>query len=172
MIYFLQNAGISKNLIVTDKCKTFATSSNKLFSRKMDLYFYRVDSYHLLINESCQRIKEKVCYRCINLRSIKFPDSLIMINNEAFTIKDLRIVSFPKMLSSIGYKAFDGCKNLRKVDFPDISSMTTLYLSSFDETNISFEIPRTVYIFDYSSQSKLGINISSTNIFKNIVSLE
>lgn len=197
MIYFLKNVWKLKNLMVTDKCKAFATSSNKLFSRKMDLHFCRKDSYHLLINESCQCIKKKACYRCINLRSIKFPDSLIMINNEAFKnceklrkIKfgkdsqlqhigyeafaktDLRIVSFPKMLSSIGNKAFGKCKNLRKVIFPDTSSMTTLFFSSFDETNISFEIPRTVYIYGYRCKSKLRINISSTNIFKNIVSLE
>lgn len=186
---------MTKNILVTDRCKTLVISGNKLFSRRMDLHFCRKDSYHLLINESCRRIKEKACCCCINLRSLKFPDSLIEIENyafkgckklmniefgkdsqlkfigyKAFSETDLRVLYFPRSLCSIRSRAFYYCQRLRRVVFPEISSMKTLDLNSFNGNDISIEIPRNVYLCNCSQQPKLYIGLSPTNKSKNILS--
>jgi len=68
-------------------------------------------------------------YRCSGLKSIEIPESVVSIQDNAFTNTAISEIVFPSKLSSIGNSAFTGCKNLKKVFIP--KNVKTLGIAPF-----------------------------------------
>ena len=59
-------------------------------------------------------------FHCSNIKSVKFPDSLKKIENDAFfRCTDLTDIQFGNGLECIGKNAFASCRGLEEVVFPD-----------------------------------------------------
>lgn len=114
--------------VVFSGCGRKATPAEN-YSYKMDSGEVTISGYHgtereIVIPEEIEerpvtRIGENA-FRDYDLTSIDFPDSLLVIEYEAFSGCDcLESISFGKNLEQIGSNAFSDCVALQKVSLPE-----------------------------------------------------
>ena len=56
---------------------------------------------------------------CTNVRSISLPETIVSLENFAFTYAAISSIDLPERLKKVGDYAFNGCKNLTELDLPD-----------------------------------------------------
>ena len=77
-------------------------------------------------------IDDDAFYQCVNLKSITIPYSVISIGDRAFTwCTSLTKITIPSQVVSIGQNAFNVCTGLKSVDIPNsVTSMGNFAFSS------------------------------------------
>ena len=59
-------------------------------------------------------------FECLDITSVKFPDSLVEIGPYAFSMcSKLESVTFPDSLKKVSFQAFKDCPALKEINFPD-----------------------------------------------------
>lgn len=76
------------------------------------------DLTEVVLPEGVLDIGEVAFYGCPNLRTVRFPDSLKTIREEAFAESGIEQVLLPEGLELIEEKAFFSCEQLRQVEVP------------------------------------------------------
>lgn len=72
------------------------------------------------VSGKCKRIADGAFKNCINLESIRIPDTIERIGSEAFRdCKSLTEINIPYSVSYIGESSFYGCESLRYIEIPD-----------------------------------------------------
>ena len=74
---------------------------------------------HMDIPEGIEDIGEVAFFGCINLKSVKLPQTLKYIREEAFGESGLEKVIIPKSLERIDEKAFFSCPDLKYIEIPN-----------------------------------------------------
>lgn len=93
-------------------------------------FYHCLELAEVVLAPSCERIGVRAFFGCANLRDITLPDSLRSIGELAFAhCTGMSGVSFNQTLSEIGMQAFMDCYNLTEITLPD--SLTALPASAF-----------------------------------------
>lgn len=85
-------------------------------------YYYIKDEYGGRINERLTEnhiISEDMFYHCENLLSIKLPESVTAIRDNAFRDTQLTKITIPDNIVTIGEYAFNGCDSLMNISVTD-----------------------------------------------------
>lgn len=64
------------------------------------------------------RIGEYTCYWLSTLKEVKLPDALLVLEDGAFESTDLRHITLPEGLQTIGHSVFQNCANLEAIHLP------------------------------------------------------
>ncbi len=89
------------------------------------------------------RIKEFAFYECIGLTMIEIPNSVTIIENDAFANSGLTSVKIPASVTTIDAYVFNGCSQLTSVELPN--SVTSIGGCAFSHSGLtSIEIPNSV----------------------------
>lgn len=81
------------------------------------------------INDGTICINENAFYSCDGLASISIPNSLISIDDRAFSGTSLTSITIPENVTNIGASAFSSCSSLTSVTIPE--SVTNIGASAF-----------------------------------------
>jgi hypothetical protein len=65
------------------------------------------------LNSKCTWIARRAFYNCPSLRDVNFPESLRLIDHEAFRNTGLVTVDLPSNVDGIGNSAFKGCSSMK-----------------------------------------------------------
>ncbi len=83
-------------------------------------YLENEDIYHVEIKDNVTKIDNGAFSKCSNLKSVKFPCGLEIIEQDAFNeCENLEEVILPNSIKKIGSRAFADCKRLRKIVIPE-----------------------------------------------------
>ena len=122
-----------KNLQSSSKSST--PSSDFSIDDTGTLIYYLGSDENVILPEGILAIGEGA-FRCNDLKSIKFPNSLLKIGKEAFHYcNNLETIFIPEGVESIDERAFSGCKALKRVTLP--SSIRTIGKEAFERTAIT-----------------------------------
>ena len=110
---------------------------------------------------------DKDCFSKCKIQSLKLPDSLEIIDENAFKSNPIKQITFGTGIQTISTAAFDNCSELIKIEFPndcqlkEINSAAFMSCSSIQE----FVIPESVESFHFSVFQECTnlINISVAN---------
>ena len=110
----------------------------------IDLSYYAYDAF--------TRVPMYAFYECNNLFSVKLPETVTLVEENAFrNCKVLEAVNFEELrnLVAINKHAFDGC-NFKRVNFAKTEALRSLYDGVFDNNNnlTAIYIPASVVNFD------------------------
>ena len=83
-------------------------------SYQNSLRFFCSDLESIIVSD-CRIIEDHAFSYARNVKDVRFGEGLISIGREVFSNSGLREIIFPKTLQSIGWGAFYGCRELRKV---------------------------------------------------------
>lgn len=77
---------------------------------------------------------------------VTIPEGVKSINERAFFRADISSIHIPESVTSIGYQAFEGCKNLKSVNLPE--GLTLIDNSTFEQCSelSDIKIPKSVNI--------------------------
>lgn len=114
----------------------------------------------LTIPEGVTIIGSSVCKNLINLKSLKMPDSVTRILDNAFSnCKNLETIELSRNLTVIGREAFNDCYSLKRIEIPD--SVTTIEAYAFgscdslEEVKLSKELKEIApFLFDHCESLK------------------
>ena len=126
----------------------FNSFGNNKWTKKFDgkplvinnhLYQYKTKSSVATIPEGVVRICDKVFYENKYLKSVVLPDSLKIIEEQAFAVcPNLKKVQLNDGLQTIGMAVFDACSELEEVNIPD--SLVEISRSTFNSCSSLTEI--------------------------------
>jgi len=107
-----------------------------------------------IVPETVTEIKADAFQSATQLESITLPQNLSVIGNYAFARTSISEISIPKTVYNMGVAAFNGCKNLAKVNIPADSILTTIEKQAFSGTAITeFDVPASVTVIGYAAFS-------------------
>lgn len=109
----------------------------------------------LKLPKTVKKIEQYAMQYCKSLQKCTLPENLSEINDKAFTNTNLSEVTFPASLTSIKYKAFSECSNLKTLRF------TSPSVPTFNEN--AFE--------DCSKLEKIYVPKASLNDYKDKLNL-
>ncbi|MBQ7039127.1 MAG: leucine-rich repeat protein [Clostridia bacterium] len=105
-----------------------------------------------IIPETVTEIKASAFQSAEALESITLPQNLSVIGNYAFARTSISEISIPATVYNMGVAAFNGCKNLAKVNIPANSILTTIEKQAFSGTAITeFDVPASVTVIGYAA---------------------
>jgi len=111
-----------EQITVQDGNPRFITSNGVLFDKekkKLLFYPYGRKETEYAVPAGIERIKSDAFFKCKNLKSASFPESLVMIERGAFRdCESLLSITLPEKLKGICSGAFSGCKQIKKVTLP------------------------------------------------------
>lgn len=87
-----------------------------------------IPKYTVVNNE----IASKAYYGSSNMNGYKFPENISVINDFAFARSNIRAVSIPNSVTTIGYGAFYHCDDLENITIP--TTVTEIEPFAFDNT--------------------------------------
>lgn len=105
------------------------------------------------VNKKC-KIISTAFYSCNNLKSVKIPYGVKVIDTQAFSYcSDLMEVTIPKSVHTIGASAFNNCNSLKQIKIP--GSVKTIEEGAFSMCNslLKVELPNNL--------KNIGLNIFS-----------
>ena len=81
-------------------------------------YEQRTSIKRVVIEEGIRYAGSAMLYQCSNVKSIKFPQTLTAIGDEAFIYCGVRKIKLSDNVKRIGTSAFERCPNLQEIVFP------------------------------------------------------
>ena len=96
-------------------------------------YEQRQGIKRVVIEEGIRYAGSAMLYQCSNVKTIKLPQTLTAIGNEAFIYCGVRKMKFPDNVKRIGTSAFERCPNLKEIifQFQPVIAFTVCHYHSF-----------------------------------------
>ena len=92
----------------------------------------------ITIPDSVTTIDTAAFYECINLTTITIPDSVTTIGTTAFyECINLTTITIPASVTTIGNEVFKNCSNLASVIIEPNSSLNSIGISCFEDSNLT-----------------------------------
>ena len=123
------------------KSITWNAKNYPVFSNYSDNPFYdkRTQITEFIIGDEVKSIPEYMCYDMSNLKSLTIPNSVTSIGGSAFEgCTGLTSVTIPNSVTSIGSSAFYNCSGLQKVIVPDIKKWCSITFGSSSDNPLYY----------------------------------
>ena len=164
--------GIWKRIRVPDAFENAPVTAvgEKAFDRPYGDYlpFGRKDLEEIVLPDGLVRIGAKAFYGCLDLHSLRIPDSVECIGDEAFVLSGIRELELPRSLREIGMNPFDSQEISVAEDHPVFCLQDGAFWNRQDGTLISMTNLNDLTVYRVPD----GIRIIGERVFSGASRLE